>query len=302
MRAVALCLLLASGLAAAEDGGQPAAWTKLALGARVASLGQAVSALPDDAGAALLNPALAAAQSGANAGSQAGFFPDGRQLHQLGFVRPFWKDSDWAWSAGYAQYQVSDPLERRKGNTPRPDSLFRESASLTQLGLAVWLYRRELSFGINAKAYSHALGDATAGGYGGDLGVYWRGTPWLDLGFAGRNVIGSLGWSGGYNETLPLDWRVGARGHFWGRRLGLSLDLQNSTPQSLRLRAGVEGWPMGRAFALRLGWDGQDLGGGGGLRLPLWGLDCGLDYALAADPLGGGALQHRFSLTMGIPL
>ena len=46
-------VVFAGPLTAAEDGGQPVAWSKLALGARSAALGQAVSSLEGDTGAAL---------------------------------------------------------------------------------------------------------------------------------------------------------------------------------------------------------------------------------------------------------
>lgn len=173
---------------------------------------------------------------------------------------------------------------------------------MTQLGVAVWLYERKVSVGFGAKAYSHALGDATAGGYSADIGLYWRSTPWLDLAFVGRDAVSRITWSSGVNESLPLDWRVGARIHLWSERLGLSLDIQNNTAQAPKVRGGLEVWSQKKILASRLGWDGQEMAGGIGLRLPLWGLDGGLDYTMSGDPIGGGALQHRFSLTLGIPL
>ena len=117
MRPHVAALLLLAGALAAEDGGQAAAWTKGALGARSAALGQALGALGDDPDAALLNPALIATQTRANLGDQAALLPDGSQLHHLGWARPFWPGSRMGWSLAYAQYTVGQPLERRRGNS-----------------------------------------------------------------------------------------------------------------------------------------------------------------------------------------
>ena len=60
---LAALTLMAAPLGAADDGGQPGAWARLALGSRAAALGQAVSAIDDDVSAAQQNPALLATQT-----------------------------------------------------------------------------------------------------------------------------------------------------------------------------------------------------------------------------------------------
>jgi hypothetical protein len=295
-------LLSAAGLGAEGDGGQPAAWSKLSLGARSAALGQAVNALAGDPNAALLNPALAASLDDARIGSQAAFLPDGRQWHHLGLSRPFGSGSAYAWSLGYAQYTVDQPLERRVGNSGVPDSFFKESASLTQLGLAAWVLERRLAVGLGVKVLSHALGDASGGGAAADFGLLWRSLPWLDLGLAVRDAGSRLGWSNGSTETLLARLRLAAHLRPWGGRLGLLLEGDASQEQALRLRAGLEAWPWPERLALRAGLDGAQPAAGLGLRWPWSRAEAALDYALVVDPLGGAALQHRFSLEIGIPL
>jgi hypothetical protein len=296
-----LTLLVPRALHSAEDGGQPEAWTKLALGARSAALGQAVSALPDDAGAALLNPALAVAQSQAEVGSQLAYLPDGRQLHYLGIARPFWQDSRFAWSLGYAQYTVGEDFERRKGNTGDPDSTFKESASQAQIGLAAWILEQRLSLGVNLRVLSHALGDANGGGVSSDLGFFWRSLPWLDVGLGLRDAASRLGWSTDTRESLPLKVRPALRGRAWQDRVNLLAEMEMSSQQTARLRAGLEVWPW-PVLALRAGTDSSTWSTGLGLRWPWKGVGFGLDYALSSDPLGADALQQRLSLELSVPL
>lgn len=302
MRRLLLALLAAGALRAAEDGGQPLAWAKLPLGARSAALGQAISALPGDTGAALLNPALSVAQAGAQTGCQLASFPDGRQLQGVGLARPFWTGSRFGWALGYAQYNVNQDYERRRGNTAVPDSVFHESASQIHVGFSGWAWDQRLAVGLALKVYSHALAEANGGGVSSDLGLYYRCLPWLDLGASARDVLSKLAWSTDARESLPLDLRLGGRAAFIDGRLQASAELQSRSQQALRPRLGLEAWPWAKTLALRGGYDGQGWDAGLGLRLPWQHVDWGLDYALGADPLAADALQQRISLEIGVPL
>lgn len=293
--------LLGAALGAAEDGGQAAAWSKAPLGARAAALGQAVSAMEDDPDAALLNPALVATQRSANIGSQAAFLPDGSQLHYLGMARPFWNESRFAWALAYAQYAVGEALERRRGNTGLPDSTFHESASLFQAGLGAWLWRDRVAAGFNVRVLSHALGDASAGGATGDVGLFWRALPSLGLGVAVRDAASRLAWSTDAVEGIPARLRASADARFLQGRLGLLAEFDGSQLQAARLRLGLEAWAWPQRLALRGGFDGALWTAGLGLRWPWRAFVGGLDYALLPDP-AGGAFQHRYSLQLAVPL
>lgn len=302
MKLLLVLLGLVAALPAAEDGGQPVAWSGLARGARGAALGQAVTALADDSGAAFLNPALAVTRSETSLGSQSVFLPDGRQVHGLGLLRPFWRGADWSWSLAYTQYQGDDAIEKRSGNTPTPEGTFAESASLSQLGVAAHLADGRAALGAAVKLYSHALDAATAGGLAGDVGVWFQATPWLDLGLGIQDLGGRLTWSTGRSESLAWRLRAGLHVQVPTRDLGLLLEGERQDGRSPRLRAGGEWWPWKERVALRLGWDGSNPAAGLGVRWPLGLLSAGLDYALAADPMGGAALQHRFSFELSASL
>lgn len=291
---------LALPLGAAEDGGQAAAWTKLALGARSAALGQAVTALENDPDAVLLNPALAATQQQAHVGSQAAYLADGQQLHYLGFTRPFWPDSRFGWSLAYAQFVVSDPLERRRGNTSAPDSFFRESASQFQVGVGGWLVDQRVAVGLSLRVLSQALGDASSEGYSGDGGLYWRALPHLGFAVVLRDLANRLTWSSDLTESIPARLLLSADGALWNERLHLLAEADAASQQTTRPRLGVEVWAWPERLAFRGGYDGDQFSAGLGLHWPWRRFNAGLDYALLGDP--GGGFQHRYSLQVSVPL
>lgn len=317
-------LALATTAIAAEDGGQPAAWAQRALGARSASLGRAVSALAEDPYAAQVNPALLATLQDAQLASQAALLPDGQTLNFVGLGRPMAQGSDWAWGLSYAQYSVSQPLERRKANTPSPDTTFGESASLSRAGLAVWTLERSLAVGADFKLYSQALGDANGGGISGDLGVFWHGGSWMDAALVLEDPLSKLGWSTSAAETLPLQGRVGGTLRPLDDRqlLALVLEGQFSQVQAAKAHAGLElalpvqwsvalrsapakpgqGDAASHGLALRAGYDDGQWAAGLGLRGWIYGALLGLDYAFASDAAAAGQFQHRFSLNLGFDL
>lgn len=293
--------LLGLPLWAGEDGGQAAAWTKLALGARSAALGQAVTALEDDPDAVLLNPALAATQQQAHVGSQAAYLPDGRQLHYLGITRPFWQASRFGWSLAYAQFVVGDPLERRRGNTDAPDSFFRETASQFQVGLGGWLVDQRVAVGGSLRVLSQALGDAGSEGYTGDGGLYWRALPHLGFAVVLRDLANRLAWSSGLTESIPARLLISADWGLLDQRLNLMAEADAASQQAARPRLGVEAWAWPQRLAFRGGYDGDQFSAGLGLHWPWRNFSGGLDYALLGDP-GGGGFQHRYSLQVSVPL
>lgn len=301
-RWVVALLGVAASLGAAEDGGQTAAWSKLAVDARSAALGRAVGALGDDEGAVQLNPALLATQEHINIGSQYALLPDGSSLSFLGVARPLDLGSEWAWGLSYLQFDQGQLLERRHANTPDPDSLFRESASQVQLGLGGYVYGRSVALGLDLKAYSHALGDANANGGSEDLGLFWRASPWLDLGFGLRDLYSRVLWNTGWLETLPPQLRASAALRPWGERLLLALEADRSTAQETRLHAGMELWAWPQHLAFRTALDDGLWAAGFGARARLFNMAVGLDYAFAGAHSNAQQMQHRLSLHLGLDL
>jgi hypothetical protein len=298
-RSLALALALAAPLAAAEDGGQPAAWDRLVLGARSAALGQAVSAQDDDVFAAAQNPALLATQSLINVATQAGLLTDGRVLDYVGLARPVDSSGDWGWGAGWTYYADTTPYERRSGNTAVPDGTFGGSASLVQGGLGGWAWQRSLALGADFKLYNQSLDSSNSNGVGFDAGALYRAAPWAAVALVLQDAGAHLGWSTGLSEDLPPRLRLAARITGLDARLALSLETWAESDQGPHADAGVEWWALPRQLAFRAGFQDGQLSLGLGGQGVFWGLQTRLDYAAGTDVSADDQLQQRVSLTLG---
>jgi hypothetical protein len=293
---------------ASEDGGQPFAFSKLAVGARPAAMGMAYGAVGGDAYGLPSNPALLATLRDLRIGSQWASLATERSQQYLAFGRPFDDADGSAYGLSFDRSALDAPIQKRRANTPEPDSTFGESANIFTVGVAGWLWPKRAAFGLSFKVLSQNLGEANGSGFSGDLGFFMRTSPWLDLGFSFQDIASHISWNTGAGEELPLEMRGSAAVHLFGERLLLSSDVEKSRVQDLRLRAGAELWLLPKTLAVRTGWNQGQWALGAGWRLPLFddssdgGVDFGLDYALAADPLGEGALQHRVSLDLGMSL
>ena len=288
--------------AAAQDGGQAVAWTRLAVGARSASLGQAIGALDDDVFAAAQNPALLAAQSGINMATQAGLLPDGRVLDFVGFARPVDASRDWGWGADWTYYADTTPYERRAGNTAVPDGTFGANASVVEGGLGAWAWERRLALGADFKLYGQNLDDSNANGAGFDAGAFMKAAAWADLGLVLQDIGAHVGWSTGESEGLPTRLRLAARFKALDGRASLSVETWAESDQGPHLSAGMEWWAVPGSLAFRAGdEDGQfSLGLGGQGRF--WGTQIRLDYAAGTDASAADQLQQRVSLSFGFDL
>jgi hypothetical protein len=242
-----------------------------------------------------------ATQERINVGSQWALLPDGRSHSYVGLARRYESGSDWAWGLAYQSAGQGDRLERRRSNTPEPDGYFREGASQFNLGGAAWLLDKRIAVGVDAKLYSQGLGDATATGYSGDLGLLWRSSPWMDLAFSLRDVYGYLTWSTSHVDALAQQARAAWALHPWGEAFWMALEAERSSGQDTRLHLGAELWAWPRHLAFRAGWDDGLLATGLGARADIYGMQAGLDYSLAGDR-ASTELQQRFSLHLGFDL
>ncbi len=295
---------LAAGLTAAEDGGQPLAFTKLAVGARPAAMGQAYGAVGGDAYGFPNNPALLASLKDLRLGSQWASLPSGQSQQFLALGRPVDSSDDLAYGLAYHRQALDAPIEKRRANTPDPDSTFSGSASVFTVGLAGWLWPKRFASGASLKVLAETLGEASSGGFSADFGCWMHTWPGLDLGLDLQDLASRLTWNTGAVDDIPLLFRGALAWQAIAERLLLSADFEKSQAQAAHLHFGSEFWALPGSLALRAGWNQGLLSAGFGLRTRLTslGLEGGLDYALAGDPLGDGALQHRFSLDLAFGL
>lgn len=296
---LAALLVAAAGtaLGGAPDGGQPAAWLKLGVGARELAMGRVGVALGDDAYAFHYNPATLGTLESLHMGSQASLLPGDRSLEFLSLARPVrFRERGYAWGISYTRFSLNAPVEYRVHNTPEPEKTFLAADNAVVLGLAGWSYANSLSVGLNLRVISSQLGEATATGISGDLGALWRFNPRMQAGISFQDVAGRMSWNTGLAESFPLTVRAGvsARPLEWALA---SLDLEKGSVQDFRIRVGAE-FQASRFFAVRLGMNHQLWTAGFGLKIPALQSLGSLDYALGADPLEPGALAHRISLNL----
>jgi hypothetical protein len=300
-------MLSAAPLQAAEDGGQPFAFSKLPVGARSAALGNAQGALAGDAYGMVQNPALLATLDELQLGSELASLALGSSQQFVGLGRPMESGSQSAYGLAYHRSAEDDPIEKRDSNTPDPESTFSNSSNIFTAGVATWLSPQKLAIGLNLKVLGQSLGDASAGGYSGDLGFFMRTWRWLDLGLDIQDFASRVTWNSGETESLPLLVRGGAVAHAWDQRLLFSLNVEKSQVQDFHAGLGAEFWAWPKILALRAGWDDGQWSAGFGLQTGAFGLvsffnDGGLDYAVSSDPVGNGAVQQRLSLNLGFSL
>jgi hypothetical protein len=289
-------------LAAAEDGGQAAVWSRLAFGARAAALGQAVSAIEGDVNSAQQNPALLATLSDIALAAQGSLLPDGRSLEYLGLGRPVDKDGGWGWGIHGAWFGDTIPYERRAGNTATPDGTFTGSDSLVQGGLGGFVWQCKVAVGADFRLLYESLDSANGNGVAFDAGAYCRALPWLDLSVVLQDLYGNLGWSTGRSETLPVRSRVAARLRSPDGVFALSLEGVMEGDQGAHALAGLEWWVLVDHLAFRFGYQDGQASLGLGAQGRFFGVRCGLDYSVGSEAGAGDQLQQRLSLNLGFDL
>jgi hypothetical protein len=287
------------------DGGQPAAYLKLGVGARARALGSAAAALGGDAYGFFYNPAVLSTLTETVVGSHYSLLSAGRSLQYLSAARPF-EVMEHAFACGLSlvRFGVTDPIEYRVSNTPDPIRTFGDEQLAVGLSGSGWLIEERLSFGLTARFLSHQLGEASAAGGTLDTGLFYRLTPDLDLGLSLKNLLGFVSWSTACEESVAMSLHLGAAARFFDDRLAVTTELERNVQQHFKPKAGVE-WAFVRdRVCLRLGLnDGRICGGAGLTRLDLGFGRLGLDWAVAADPLDGSQpLEQVMSLNLNFSL
>lgn len=288
-------LALATALTAGEGDGGAAAYRQIGVGARALGGGGAVTASVADATAAYWNPAALSRLGDAEVAAMHANLNLDRNLNYLAYAVPI--DERSAWAVSYTRFSVSAIPETRVdgngnaievdgdntvGNSPvRVFSLFDDTEENVSLG-----YSREVAEGVrvggNLRYLRQDLFDATANGYGFDLGAIYEYSHRLAFGLNFRDVASNLNWNGGSGLREKVSTTSTAGVAFRpADDMKFDLDLAKTGENAAVVRVGAEKW-FQQKYGLRLGADDGDFTAGASLRMKEW----EFDYAFAAGEIG----------------
>jgi len=316
MKIYLLILMIGAGtlMASEGDGGYAGAFLRMGIGARAKSLGDAVTALPEDAFAGVYNPAMLTQLKGRNAAISSALLPLDRHLDYIGFAMPLRPKADpesgrRPMRAGLAVAWIRagvDQIDGRdfSGNHTQ-DYSYGENAFFLSFALSPM---EKFSFGLSGKVlycrFPGLNGDnstLSSSGFGVDLGAFYHPVEPLTLGLVLRDQISKNTWN---TEKLwergtstvdkyPKTLRAAFTCRTPWRWLLLAGDYEDSHETNPRYHAGAEA-TLPQVGALRLGLDHDHLTFGLGVFVKLLGAQVSVNYAYAAPTVEPGA-DHIFS-------
>ncbi|MDX6769869.1 MAG: PorV/PorQ family protein [Elusimicrobiota bacterium] len=304
--AALLALLLATTASAASNEGQAGAqFLKLGSSARAGGMGDAFTAVSDDAYAVHYNPAgLTRLERSQIGGGHTALFQ--RVTYQsFALAVPFGKEEGWrrhALGLGVLYLGVGD-IERRTGDSTNPVGTFGAADSAYSLTYAHG-FSESLSVGVTGKHINQSIDTYRGSAFGADLGLLYRlsdGPHAPALGLAVKNAGTRIGYTAAERDPLPTTASVGASFRPYSGKLLVSLEAGKASDADPFGALGLEGrkaFGEGAAAALRFGYNSsrRELGtmsgvsAGAGLSFPK------ADFDLAWVPFGPLGDSFRFSL------
>lgn len=323
MKRIVICmtgfLIMAQGVAAGNgDGGYAGAFLRMGIGARAKAMGDAFSAIPEDAFSGIYNPALLPHLPGRQAAVSFAFLPLDRKLDYVGYAQPLQPkrgdDGERApMRAGFAVAWIHagvDGIDGRDlaGNHTR-DYSFSENAFYLSFALSP---HEKFALGVSGKVLYSRMPDIqsdnsalTSSGFGLDVGAYF--TPFTDLhlGVVLRDNMSRYTWNTekvwergtSVTDKFPRVMRAAVAYRTPLRWLLVSGEVEESKEQNPRYHFGAEA-ALPQIGALRLGLDAGHLTFGLGFGFKVLGTDMGLNYAYVAPDEAPGA-DHIFSWHFG---
>ncbi|HOY43168.1 MAG TPA: hypothetical protein PKY55_14085 [bacterium] len=310
-----LLLMLALGASASEgDGGYAGAFLRMGIGARAKAMGDAFSAVAEDAFAGVYNPALLPHLPGRLAALSYAFLPLDRKLDFIGYAQPLrpgnGEDGEHnPLRAGFGLAWIHagvDGIDGRDlaGNHTQ-DYSFSENAFFLSFALSP---AEKFSIGVNGKIlYARMPGvnndesAVTSMGLGVDFGAYYAPFRQLSLGLVMRDNLSKYTWNTekvwergtSVNDRFPRTLRLAVAYRPPVEWLLLTAESEDAKEQNPRYHFGAEA-ALPAVGALRAGLDDGQLTFGLGCNLQIYGKKMALNYAYVA-PGEGPRADHIFS-------
>ena len=293
---LALILLAAPTAQAAEDAGVAGGFLRYGSSARALGLGNAVTALADDAASSYWNPAGYASL---------------RTMEFTAMGATLFEDTQYSFvtlglpTEGYGSFALTGAFMQSGGFERATlfedlDETFDETAG--SFGLSYARGNGRINYGVHLKSVSHSLAGASGSGFGADLGLYLRPHRTISLGFAVQNVLQPEVTLDEVPENYARSVRAGTALHLLRNRFVVSTEIVKTDDMEADLKAGLEMWPA-RNFALRGGFDAVREQGsfGAAFRWQSWQLDYGyLTHDLGATHVVSATF--RFGVPYGVKM
>jgi hypothetical protein len=287
--------------------GQAAAYLREGVGARALGMGNAGTAVSQDASGSYWNPgALAMMPITTSFVSQTAMLGWERSWSYLSLAHADYSNADekFAYAINWLSFSAGGDLEAREANRPEPDRTFKDSQSMVSISTSAGSVEDQFSIGLTVKMLFHSLDTESANGFGFDFG-WWHeiasGTQW---GVVLQDVYTHLGWEDWHSDRVPAYWRLGVAQYLLEKKLLLTGDLgleffhAAGTIRDTRIHLGAE-YCIVPSLAVRAGWDNDRWTLGAGWNFLIRGLaGVHLDYALAGERLIDEGITHFISLNL----
>ncbi|HBC73820.1 MAG: hypothetical protein A2008_06895 [Candidatus Wallbacteria bacterium GWC2_49_35] len=289
--ALALLIVAATGSGAiAGSAGGAAAYLKMGVSARALGMGEAFSAVADDASAAYYNPAGIGTLEKREFHTMHAMLSLDRKLDFANYVMPDPKRKG-VWAFSWTRFGVDEIPETRVDGLGNPVldangnvrifSYFSDVENNYSLTFGRKINPKR-SYGGSLKLLSHSLFDASAKGFGLDLGGRYKTDEKTHIGLVLKNLGASLKWSGSstVTDTIPVTGVAGIS-YQWKPKVLTALDLEKTANEDFKVKFGVEG-KVSENIALRAGVNNKKLAVGAGFSSREW----HFDYAFYDEELG----------------
>lgn len=293
-----LALLPAPALAETGAGGGAGAYLKMGIGARPLALGGAFAGLAEGPSALYYNPAGLAHQATREVDTMHAMLTLDRSLDAFAYAHPLAKaGKPGTLALGWVRYGVDGIPETRVNGAGAPIldaagnvqvfSYFEDVEQTITLGYGR-PYDEKLSWGAALSRHTHELFNASADGFGLDLGLLYKANARATVGASIKNAGAIMKWdtASGRKDRIPTTSTIGCAYKIRPNLTAL-VDLEKTGDEEIRSHVGVEGF-VNKRLALRGGLDKTDLSLGAGFREGGW----AFDYAFADRDLGD---VHRVS-------
>lgn len=285
---ILLFLLAFPALAGNESAGTVGgAFLKLGNGVRAPAMGEAFTAVADDASAISWNPAGIAQIDSKEISMSYNMWLQSTSYSTLHYVRPILPGHTLGASIFYLSY--GDIMETTADSRAGTGRTFSPSGAVATISYASKI-REYLFLGINLKLLNQSIDTYQESGIAIDLGLLFKNSRGIDIGLVVQN-LGSMGGS-----SLPQTLKLGLSKNLLDDRLLVALDISFPEDNNTIVSLGGE-YQINQLLVIRAGYNtkseegaGGNLGMGLGLNLSRF----ALDYAYV--PYGELGATHRVGL------